>query len=108
MRSGQLNNRVEIQHQVQTTDAVGATQYDWATLCYVWANIRHVSGAEMIKADQVSETVKASIRIRFNNAITSGMRVIFQDQVYDIQAILPDYAKYIYTDLVCIKIGEKP
>lgn len=103
MRAGQLNNRVEIQHKVQTTDAVGATQYDWATLCYVWANIRHVSGAEMIKADSVQSIAKVSICVRSRHDIilTSAMRILHKQAIYEIKSVLPNNYDKAYLYLVC-------
>ena len=105
MQAGLLNSRVEIWHFSETTDEVGATVQQWAVFLRLWANIRHLSGSQAMKSDTLTETVKASIRIRFNERITTGMQVRYRGEIYQIDAVLHDFTKKTYTDLVCVKVG---
>ncbi|ULJ59748.1 phage head closure protein [Wielerella bovis] len=104
MQAGLLNNRVEIWHFHETEDETGATVQQWAVFLRLWADIRHLSGSQTIKADTQTERVKASIRIRFNEKIQSGMQVRYRGEIYQIDAVLHDYQKKTYTDLVCLKV----
>ena len=49
--AGSLNSRVTIETPTMTQDAAGQAIPSWSTLATVWANIRHLNGAESIKAD---------------------------------------------------------
>lgn len=104
MQAGSLKNRVEIWHFHATEDETGANVQQWAFFLRLWANIRHVSGSQAIKADTQTESVKASIRIRFNEQIQSGMQVRHRGETYQIDAVLHDYQGKDFTDLVCLKV----
>lgn len=67
----------------------------------MWANVRYLSGTEMLKADSPSSVAKASIRIRRRANVTSAMRVVLGATVFQIQAVLPDERNKTYMDLAC-------
>lgn len=101
MRAGDLRSRITIQKRGPTKDDWGTPMPDaWADLDTVWADVRHPSGLEMVKADATTSVVKASIRIRWRSDVTAGMRVLFDGRVYNILAVLPD-ARRVYVDLPC-------
>lgn len=95
-----LNQRVTIEKTVDAKDALGQILPGWATHAVVWADIRHQSGVEAIKADAPVSTVKASIRIRYRTDLNAGMRVSYGAAAYNITAVLPD-ARKKFVDLVC-------
>jgi SPP1 family predicted phage head-tail adaptor len=99
--AGTLNSRVVIQTPTAAQDAAGQMVPTWATLTTVWANIRHLNGAESIKADAQSSLVKASIRIRKRTGIDSSMRVVHGSTIYNIRAVLPDDIERDKMHLVC-------
>lgn len=101
MRPGLLNRRVVVQQQSTTQDAIGQPVLTWTTFATVWADIRHSSGVESIKADALTSTVRASIRVRYTRTITTGMRVVEGTTTYNIVAVLPDMGGKEYSDLVC-------
>lgn len=101
MRAGALNSRVTLQQQSATQDALGQPVQTWTDVATVWANIKHVSGVESIKADALTSTVRASIQIRYKTGLTAGMRVVNGATTYSIVAVLPDMEKREYTNLVC-------
>ena len=89
--SGSLNSRVTIESPTMTQDAAGQAIPAWTTLATVWANIRHLNGAESIKADAESSAVKASIRIRRGPAVDASCRVVHHGgETYRVRAVLPD------------------
>lgn len=100
MQAGRLDSRVTIQAPGTTTDELGQPIPGWTDVALVWASIRHLSGVEAIKADAVTSTVRASIRIRWRTGLNAGMRVVHGAQVYNIEAVLPDAGGREYVDLV--------
>ena len=100
MQAGRLNRRCLLQSPSQSVDAIGQPIPGWTDVALVWASIRHLSGVEAIKADAVTSTVKASIRIRYRTGLNAGMRVVHGAQVYSIEAVMPDVGGREYVDLV--------
>lgn len=102
MRAGTLNSRVMIQRRASGVDDWGQPLPEaWVNLRPLWADIKHQTGSQAIKADAPVSTARASIRIRYCLGIDAGMRVVYRATVYDIQAVLPDEQKREYVDLVC-------
>lgn len=105
MRAGMLNRRATLQERANTVDAWGAPAQDaWADVATVWANVRHLSGVEAIKAGSDVSVVKASIRIRWRTDVTAGMRVLVGDAVYGIEAVLPGEGR-AHVDLMATRVG---
>lgn len=100
MRAGQLNRRIRIQSLTSTRDEIGQPINEWQDVATVWANIRHLSGTETIKADAPTSTLRASIRIRYRAGIDAGMRVLHGETVYNIAAVMPDEEGRKFVDLV--------
>lgn len=101
MQAGRLNTRCVIQRRTGGTNDWGEPLPDgWETHATVWANVKHLSGSEAIKADSEVSTVRASIRIRYRSDITAGMRVLIGLAVYQIEAVMPDIASREFVDLV--------
>lgn len=101
MQAGRLNRRCTLQAPGTATDELGQPIPGWTDVALVWASIRHLSGVEAIKADAVTSTVKASIRIRYRTGLNAGMRVVHGAQVYSIEAVMPDVGGRKYVDLIC-------
>lgn len=83
-------------------DSWGQPSAAWSEVATVWADIRHLSGSEAIKADAPVSSVKASIRIRARAGIDAGMRVVHGAEIYDIEAVLPGQTKE-HVDLACVR-----
>lgn len=100
--SSSLRHKVSIQSPGEpSSDSEGNVVKSWVTICQPYADIRHSSGLESVRSDSVTSTVKASIRIRYRDGITAGMRVVHGTLVYNINAVLPDLQQRLYVDLVC-------
>lgn len=96
-----LNQQVRIQQRTSSVGDDGTPATAWADVCTVWADIRHVSGLEQVRADAPMSTVRASIRIRQRQGITAAMRVLYGATAYNIVAVLPNLQDRIYMDLAC-------
>ncbi len=104
MRAGPLNRRVKLQSRVKSKDGAGQPKPRWTTLAVVWANISCSSGMGAITRMQENVPVSAekySIRIRFRDGVTAGMRVLYGDQAFDIGQVRMDFTGREWTDLIC-------
>lgn len=101
MRAGLLNRRAALQRRTTGNGPIGQPLTTWDDVATVWASVRHASGLETVKADALTSVVKASIRIRFREDVSAGMRVVLAGVFYDIRAVLPDLVGRQYVDLVC-------
>ena len=106
MQAGKLNKRVTIQGHTETIDEYGYAVKNWADLATVWAHVKNVNGKEFIKSNVELSEVSTSIRIRKRKGLDSSMRVIFNDNILQIVAVLPDEETNDYLDLVCKKWVE--
>ena len=103
--SGRFNRYVQIQQRASTEDSFGEVVGTWSALSTDWAWIKSPTGAaasEEIASGGAVSSATISVRLnRFREDITAGMRVVDGSVIYDIRAVLPDYATSEYTDLVC-------
>src|SRR5690606_26586921 len=94
----------ELQSLTETViqrDPIGQPYSHWATVHEAWADIRHLSGLETVKAGAVTSIVRASVRIRYKAGLAADMRVIHGGQHYSIVAVLQDANNREFTDLIC-------
>jgi len=101
MNLGRLNQRITIEQRTAGQDAAGQPAGTWQAVATVWADVRHLSGLETIKAGAESSAVKASIRIRNRSGLNAGMRVVHGGSIYNIKAVPPYVASRPFLDLVC-------
>ena len=106
MEAGTLRHRITLQQKTGGKDAWGTPLPEaWADVSKLWANVRHQSGSEAIKADAEVSTVRASVRIRWREGINAGMRLGYLGAIYDIEAVLPGPDR-IHMDLVCKRVDR--
>lgn len=98
---GRLNCRVTIHAQTAAADAIGQPLDTWTQVGQAWADIRHQSGLESLRADKPTSEVKASIRMRYRTNVTAGMRIHHGATVYHIDAVLPDETRRQWVDFTC-------
>ena len=104
INAGTLNTRVVIQTR-SGQDAAGQPTTTWTTHATVWANVRHPSGAEAMRADKDISINQVRVRIRRRTDITPAMRVSHGGVIFQIKAVLPDAQRLEFTDLVCEAIN---
>lgn len=103
MQAGVLRNQIQIQRKVTAGGSLGHDSTTWEDVFpgKLWANIRYTSGSEAIRSGQEASLASVSIRIRWREGITAGMRVVHNGANFDIQAVLPDAVGRKHVDLVC-------
>jgi SPP1 family predicted phage head-tail adaptor len=86
--ASRLNKRVIIEEVTEATDGAGGYTTSWATNVTVWAEIKPISGCEMIEADKIAEIITHVITIRYVSGITPKMRVNFGGRIFEIQSVV--------------------
>ena len=77
----------------------------WTVFAEGWADIRYLSGLEVIKTDAIASLRKASIRWRgYRTDLASGMRVREGDTLFVVKAALPDKQGRGHVDLACEEV----
>lgn len=90
--AGRLRHRVAIEELIVTMDTDGAKVESWSPLLprLLSAEIRALSGRELIASAAVQSRVTTRIRIRYQPGIKAGMRARHRDEIYSIEAVVPD------------------
>lgn len=96
-----MNDKITIQRPPTTKNAAGQIIGDWTNMAAVWADIRHQSGAEVLRNGLPVSTVRASIMIRARADVDNSMRVKSKDRIYDIKSVLPNDRDRRFMFLVC-------
>ena len=89
---GKLRHRIEIQALIVDIDSDGAQLELWTNQfnTQLWADIQPLSGRELIDAGAVQSKVNTRIVIRYRDGILPNMRVLHKNNIYNIEAIIPD------------------
>ena len=102
--ASKLRTPIVIEALVESYDEIGQPVNEWETIITTFANVRHLSGSEAIKADASVSITKTSIIIRYRAGITPAMRVIGPHGIYHIEAVLPNKHNGEMT-LVCERVA---
>lgn len=91
-RIGRLRHVVRIEHLVTTTDPqTGFRSNSWQTvLDNEPAAMEPISGREFFAAEARQSEVTTRCTLRWRPEITPRMRVVHEENIYAIRAVLPD------------------
>lgn len=91
IEAGKLRHRVVIQAHGENQDPVtGEVVSGWADVARVWANVEPLSAREYIASSAGQSEVTARITIRYRAGITTTMRILHRDRIYNIVGVLAD------------------
>ncbi|MDC9597123.1 phage head closure protein [Xenorhabdus anantnagensis] len=105
MRAGALRDRVIIQKNEQTRSPGGSVIKAWVDVAEVWAEVKFISGRELVASGRILSEASVRIWLRYRNDITTAHRIIYQgdsthSQTFAIAAVIPD-PKRTYLELLC-------
>ncbi|MBD1229127.1 phage head closure protein [Xenorhabdus griffiniae] len=106
MQAGRLRHRITLQNFTQIKLPSGQRRQEWQDVATVWAEVRHISGRELLASGANLSETTVRVWLRYRADVTSAFRMVFRGQVYDIQAVIPD-PKRTQLELLC-KQGVKP
>ena len=91
MNIAAMNVRVTIQKNVVVTDKYGNHKNTWTDYFFCYATISGESGQEQAVVGQTVEHTDMNVTVRYckeTETVTStGFRIIFRDEIYDILGI---------------------
>jgi SPP1 family predicted phage head-tail adaptor len=94
LRAGELRNRVIIQSQVKTANAIGEDEITWMTFADVWMKIMPRSGQVYYAAKQDDSRVAGYFSMRYLAGVLPTMRILFGTRVLTILAVwIPEERK---------------
>lgn len=87
MNAGDLDRRITVQRCTEAPDSFGQVIPTWSTLAVVWAKVERNGGGEKFATDQRTSRSEAAFTIRYRAGITPKMRVLFDGEVWEIEAV---------------------
>ncbi len=104
MRAGPLKYKVVIYERTDTRDSdLGSYKETYSIFLTTRADVRFMSGAEVIQNEALTNTAVVRFIIRYREGIDETMEVEFDGDRYNIKVIEPGYNKVMLT-LTCTKI----
>ena len=91
MRAGRLDKKIQVQRYVSSRDANGGVVKGWSFLAALWAEVRQMTGNELIQAQQIEARAQYKITLRANGVsrgITTQNRIQYKDQVINILSVV--------------------
>lgn len=85
---GALRHRIAFEKEVKVSDGYKGFTVTWQTVCVVWASVDPLSGREYFYAHQVKAEVTHRVRIRYNEKVTTEMRIRHQNRYLMIESII--------------------
>jgi len=105
MQAGRLNKRVKLQRLAENQDSFGEMVRSYSDYATVWASIEPLQGRELEHAQQISAETSHKVKIRYNSNVASEHRVIYNDRIFEIEAVLNPYERNEQLVLMCKEIS---
>lgn len=103
MITGRLRDRITLQNYITTQDEVGQVHKTWEDVATVWAEVKAITGKELMLAQKEMSSTTIRIFIRYRKDVNTTYRIKFPflgSDYLNIKAVLPD-AKRTYLELLC-------
>lgn len=111
MRAGQMRHRITIQNFTTIELPSGSEKEVWFDVATVWAEVKAISGRELLTAGAEMSEVTLRVWLRYRADVGSASRILWQQQgrermAYNIVSAIPD-PKAGRLELLC-KGGVEP
>lgn len=104
--AGKLDKRVLLQRPENSKDSFGGIVSTWTDVGRLWANLSYLSGREFLKNGLNAESCNVTVQVR-KSKLTAGIspewRLVYQGEIFNIQAVLPDSVHAEVINLPCIE-----
>ena len=105
MDVGKLRHRVELHQVGSNQDSYGQSVRTWTKYDTVWASIIPLQGRELEHAKQISAETNFKVTIRYNKNVTVEDRVIFNERILEVTAVINVHEQNIMQFLFCKEIS---
>jgi SPP1 family predicted phage head-tail adaptor len=105
MRAGRLRHRITIRKNETRRDALGGVINSWIDVATVWAEVKAISGRELVASGAVFSEATVRIWLRYRADVTTDNSITYhgahtQGTAFSIMAVIPD-AKHTRLELLC-------
>jgi SPP1 family predicted phage head-tail adaptor len=90
MNSGRNREVITIQKRTQEQDGFGEPIDVWTDFQKLRADVEKLSGRELFAAQVVGADVTTRVNTRYCAGIEADQRILFRDEVLDIESVIPD------------------
>lgn len=95
---GSLRHRLRLEAPVDVSDDAGGFERTYHTIANVWAKISPIGANSQFMEQRFEQSTRFRIDLRWRSDIHAGMRLVFRDQIFLIQAVYdPDGAQRALT-----------
>lgn len=101
MRCHNLPHQITLQTRGSTVDGHGQTVESWADTRTCRAKCEPLTGREWFAAGQLQGSISLRVTIRYFAGITSGMRVVWRGDPYEIISVIEPDAGLEWLELMC-------
>ncbi|WP_164906074.1 phage head closure protein [Gudongella oleilytica] len=105
MKIGRLRQRIVIEESIAGRDSFGAETSGWIQFAKVWADVAPVSGREFLAFKQINAEISTKVTIRYLAGVTTEMRVLFKDRIFEINSIINIEEKNVSLLLMCKEVA---
>lgn len=105
MRTGSLDQRVNIERLTITQDEIGAIVEAWEALATVWAAVEPLNGREYFAANTTLSETTTRIRTRYRPDLIVTDRVNHEGTIYNINSIINPRSENREIVLMCKAFG---
>ena len=105
MRAGRLRHRVELQENTPTVDARGDPVPDWSTYATVWAAVEPLSGAELVRFQQVQAETTCRVVMRYNADVSADDKILHDSRTLQVLSVINRDDRNIELELLCKEVA---
>lgn len=103
--AGRLRHIVSIDRQVEVVDSNGDHLREWQNITSRRAEIKPLTGRELLLAQQVQSQVTVAITMRYLAGIDASCRIRFNGATYNVLAVINDADSGIETMTLQCAVG---
>ena len=85
-----MRHRIKFQSLSLVSDGQGGSTESWVDFAEVWADVKPISGRERLFAQRIEDIQDHKIIIRYLDGITTTMRIVFNNRIFQIKDITND------------------
>jgi SPP1 family predicted phage head-tail adaptor len=87
MNLGKMDRRITLEQNTATQDTTGEMVPVWSEVGTRWARVEYKQGGESFQANEQVAVQRIDFTIRHERGLSARLRVRYEDQVYDIDAV---------------------
>ncbi|MCM1567093.1 MAG: phage head closure protein [Dehalobacter sp.] len=103
-RLTRLPHGITIQQPVETIDQYKTPVTEWQDFASVLASVEPINGREFVLLKNTTSELTVRIRIYYYPGITTAMRVLYENRVFNIQSVIDYKELHQEMHLMCSEV----